>query len=102
MFTVNTDFPNAPGVIIRPDMIYFGNDSFTVILEWPKFSCETYSVATVPEAVYTSFNMSTSVQLLMLYNIQYNVSVTATLCGQRSTANLIIYYGIYSNTGIII
>ena len=59
-------------------MTYFGNDSFTVIQEWQQFSCETYSVATVPEAVRTSFNMSTSVQLVMLYNIQY-VSVTATL-----------------------
>ena len=95
MLTVNTDFPNTPGVVIRPDMIHFGNENFTLTLEWPQFSGETYSVAIVPEAVYTRFTMSTSVQLVMhmLYNIQYNVTITATLCGNRSTANLIIYYG---------
>ena len=92
MFTVNTDFPNTPGVVIRPDINYFGNDNFTLTLEWPQFSGETYSVATVPEAVYTRFTTSTSVQLMMLYNTQYNVTVTATLCGCRSTTNLIIYY----------
>ena len=59
MFTVNTDFPNTPGVVIRPDINYFGNDYFTLTLEWPQFSGETYSVATVPEAIYTRFTTST-------------------------------------------
>ena len=93
-FIVNIDFPNTPEVIIKTDMIHFGNDNFTVTLEWSQFSGETYSVATVPEAVHTSFIGSTSVQLVMLYNTQYNVNVTATLCGHRnSTGNLTIYYG---------
>ena len=75
-------------------MIHFGN--FTVTLEWLQFSGETYNVATVPEAVHTRFTRSTSVQLVMLYNIQYNVSVVATLCGHRSTINFAtIYYGNY-------
>ena len=95
-FTVNTDFPNTPEVIVRPDMIYFGNDNFTVTLEWSQFSGERYIVATVPEAVHTSFTMSTSVQLVMLYNTQYNVSITAILCGHRNaTGKLMIYYGNY-------
>ena len=64
MFAVNTDFPNTTGVVIRPDMIFFGNDSFTLTLEWP--------------------------QLVMLYNVntQYNMTVIATPCGNRSTANI--------------
>ena len=41
MFTVNTDFPNTPGVVIRSDMNYFGNNNFTLTLEWPQFSGET-------------------------------------------------------------
>ena len=90
MFIVTTEFPNTPGVIIRPDMIFFGNDSFTMTLEWPQFSGETYSVATIPEAVHTRFTTSTSVQLVMLYNVntQYNMTVIATPCGNRSTANI--------------
>ena len=75
-------------------MIHFENDDFTVILEWPHFSGETYSVVTIPEAVHTSFTTNTSVQLVMLYNIQYNVNVTATLCGYRNTTNsTMIHYG---------
>ena len=90
MFAVNIDFPNTPGVVIRPDMIFFGNDSFTLTLEWPQFSGETYSGATIPEAVHTRFTTSTSVQLVMLYNVntQYNMTVIATPCGNRSTANI--------------
>ena len=77
-------------------MTKFGNDNITVTLEWSQFSGETYSVATIPEPVNTSFIMSNSVQLVLLYNTQYNLTVTATLhmCGQRNaTTNLMIYYG---------
>jgi hypothetical protein len=76
-------------------MIHFGADNFTVTLEWSQFSGETYSVATVPESVHLISTMSTSVQLVMLYNTQYNVTVTATLCGHRNATNLVIYYGNY-------
>jgi hypothetical protein len=75
-------------------MIRFGTDNFTVTLEWSQFSGETYSVASVPESVHVRFTTNTSVQLVLLYNTQYNVIVTATLCGYRNaTTNLIIYYG---------
>ena len=69
-------------------------DNFTVTLEWSQFSGESYTVATVPEPEHMSFIMSTSrVQLVMLYSTQYNVMVTATLCGHsNATSNLIIYY----------
>ena len=50
----------------------------------------TYSVVTVPEAVHTNVTESTSVQLVMLYNTQYNMNVTTTLCGHRNTT---IHYG---------
>ena len=77
-------------------MIHFGNDAFTVTLEWPQFSGETYSVVTIPgpEAVHKSFTTNTSIQLVMLYNTQYNVSVTATLCGYKNATNFTeVYYG---------
>jgi hypothetical protein len=76
-------------------MTHFGTDSFTVTLEWFQFSGETYSVAIVPESVHLISTMSTSVQLVMLYNTQYNVTVIATLCGHRNATNLVIYYGNY-------
>ena len=92
MFTVNTDIPNGPEVIIRPDMTHFGNNNFTVTLEWPQFSGETYTVVTVPEVVHKSYTGSTNVQLIMLYNTHYNVTVTATLCGHRNATNVYYYY----------
>ena len=74
-------------------MIQFGNDNFTVTLEWSQFSGETYSITTTPEAEHTRFTTNTSVQLVMFYNILYNVNVTATLCGYRNTTNFTLYYG---------
>ena len=76
-------------------MIHFGHDNFTVTLAlWPQFSGETYTVATALEAVHTRFTTNTSVQLVMLYNTQYDINITATLCGCKSAINFTtIHYG---------
>jgi uncharacterized protein YeaC (DUF1315 family) len=74
-------------------MIYFGSDNLTVILEWSQHhDRETYSIAIVPEPLHIGHNTNTSVQLVMLYNTQYNVTVTATLCGHRNATNFTIHY----------
>ena len=73
-------------------MIDFGRDNFTVTLEWPQCNHETYSIAVVPEPLHATIITNTSVQLTMLYNTQYNVNITATLCGSRNTTNITIYY----------
>ena len=92
--SIDADAPNIPEVVLSTNMTKFGNYNVTVTLEWSQFSGETYSVATVPEPVNMSFIMSNSVQLMMLYNTEYNVMVAATLCGHRNaTTNLVIYYG---------
>ena len=78
-------------------MILFGNDTFTVTLEWSQFIGEAYTVVTVPrpEAMHmTTFSGNGSVQLVLLYNTEYNVTVTATLCGHRNASNFTtIHYG---------
>jgi hypothetical protein len=76
-------------------MTHLGTDNFTVSLKWFQFSSETYSVTTVPESVSTSFTGSTSVQLVMLYDTPYNVTITATLCGNRNTTNFTTLYYYY-------
>ena len=75
-------------------MIHFGSDNYTVILEWFQFSGETYTVAATPELLHTDFIANTSVQLVMLYDTQYSVNVTASLCGHRNATNSTIlnYY----------
>ena len=81
-------------------MTNFGNDSVTVTLEWPQFSGETYSIVAVPQPVNMSSIMSTSVQLVLLYNTEYNVTVTANLCGYSNATNIAtIYYGITVHIG---
>ena len=80
-------------IAIRSNQTHFENGNFTVTLEWPQFSGETYSVAAVPEAVHMM--VTGNAQLVMLYNTEYNVTVTATLCGHRSASNFTtIHYGI--------
>ena len=89
---INTDFPNTPEVVIRSDMTSFRNN-FTVTLKWLQYNHETYSIAIVPEPLHTGIITNTSVQVVMLYNTQYNVKVTATLCGYRNATNFTIHYG---------
>jgi hypothetical protein len=68
-------------------MTHFGADNFTVAVEWFQFSGETYSVTTVPQPVSTSFTGNTGVQLVMLYDTPYNVTITTMLCGNRNATN---------------
>ena len=75
-------------------MIRFGNDTFTVTLEWSQFRGETYSAVTVPEAVHMMVTGNGSAQLVMLYNTEYNVTVTTNLCGHRNASSFTtIHYG---------
>ena len=55
------------------------------MLDWAPENGVSYNVTSVPLAG-VAFNGSTSVQLTLLYNTQYNVSILATLCGQSNTA----------------
>ena len=100
-FIANTDFPNAPQVISPYNVtIHFQNNNFTVVLEWSQFSGETYTVATVPEPEHMSFITSTSVQLVLLYDTEYNVTITAMLCGNSNATKFITlsyYYGLSKN-----
>ena len=83
-------------------MTNFGNDNVTVTLELSQHSGETYNVITVPEPIRMNFIASnrSKVQLVLLYNTQYNVTVTATLCGHSNATNFTtIHYGIIVHTG---
>ena len=74
-------------------MVYFESDNFSATLEWPQNNDrETYSIAILPEPLHTGRNMNTSVRLVLLYNTQYNVMVTANLCGNSNATNFTIHY----------
>ena len=65
-------------------MIRYEADNVLVMLDWAPEDGVSYSVTTIPP-VAVVFNASTSVQLVLHYNTQYNVSILATLCGQSDT-----------------
>ena len=67
-------------------------DSVTVILEWVQENGTSYNVSVVPQASIR-FTRSTSIQLTVLYNVLYNVSIVASLCGQNTTGISVLSYG---------
>ena len=82
-----------PEVVPRPDVVYFGGNNFLATLEWSQYNDrETYSTAIVPEPLHIGHNTTTNVWLVLLYNTQYNVTVTANLCGHSNATNFTIHY----------
>ena len=70
----------TPPSVMRSEQ--FRADNVTIILEWSQdnYGTLSYHVSVTPQ-VDIRFTGSTSVQLTVSYNILYNVSVVATLCG---------------------
>lgn len=69
-------------------------DHLTVLLEWMAEKGVIYNVSTETETV--AKNVTTSkfnAQIMVSYNTFYNVSVEATLCGQKNVSTVKIYYG---------
>ena len=69
-------------------MLYFGQDSITVILKWTSEDSVSYNVRVVPE-VDVIFNGTECVQLMLTYNMLYTVSLEATQCGGDATSTTI-------------
>ena len=81
----------------------FSADSVAVDLEWKEESGVTYTTNIIPQAPSTSTG-SSRLQLMLSYNRVYNVTITATLCGQNYGENttLTLSYGEFQNTVAII
>ena len=72
--------PTAPEVIYSE---HLGIDSVAVFLEWTSVNAAAYNiyVSVVPQATIRPVG-NTSAHLTVSYNILYNVSVVASLCGK--------------------
>ena len=75
--------PQPPESITTHVIRYKANDVL-VMLDWALEDGVSYSVTTIPPLAAV-FNTSTSVELVLHYNTQYNTSILATLCGQSDT-----------------
>ena len=62
-----------------------------VSLEWTRVFLATYNIKGVYPQTTVTFN-ETNAQLKVSYNIPYNVSVTASLCGQNVTTDIQLFY----------
>ena len=80
-----------PPVINRINI--FEEDGIVVLLEWMEQSGVAYNVTITPQVpiVWVS---GTSVKVRVDYNINYNLTISATLCGQNGVDNTIkIFFG---------
>ena len=71
----------------------YSADNITVTAEWAKLAGVAYNASVSPPVPMT-YNGSTSLQLLLQYNTEYNLSVvTVALCGDNATTVITLHYG---------
>ena len=95
-------FPDPP-FVGAPRALEFRTNSIVVLIEWIQSRHHrydtTYSVNAIPwDLVHNIITLtsSTSAQLQLSYNTNYNVSIIATLCGQRNATTIVsLYFGEY-------
>ena len=72
----------------------FGLDNITVILQWlNEGGGVSYSASVTPESLAVEMLIGNvtgyaSIELVLLYNTQYNLSIVASLCGVNSTTSI--------------
>ena len=85
--------------MIRHHFEEFGTENVTVTLEWLDLDSRivSYDVSIIPPSISMMWLAgNTSVQLLLLYNTPYYLSVNAILCGQTSETTITrLSYGKY-------
>ena len=76
------------------------NNDITVTLQWTGEAGAVYGVNVSPETSQTeltntmSHNLSVMTNLTISFNIQYNVSIVSSLCGDTTTK--VLKYGKYN------
>ena len=64
----------------------------TVALEWDAKNGVSYIVSVQPE-VLVDYTQTNSAQLSLSYGREYNISVTASLCGRNRSTSSVRRYG---------
>ena len=70
----------------------FRPKDISVTLEWTGTNGVSYSVSADPEVV-VNYTGRSSAQITVSYDIEYNISVVASLCGITTTNFAIIHHG---------
>ena len=69
------------------------SDDVTVTLQWPREPGAVYSVSVSPETPHIKVTnaITITINLIVSYNTQYNVSIVSSLCGVTTTK--VLNYG---------
>ena len=85
------DFQYTPTLRISAE--HYETDTVTVTVEWTQYESVTYTV-TISPLTSTIATGSTSRQVTILYNTEYNFSVEAApVCRPNPTAFILLHYG---------
>ena len=84
---------SGPAPPINNTLEEYTANNITIILEWTGEEDVLYNIGIVPQIPIT-FIGNTSVQLTLLYNTEYNVSVEAALpCQNQASSHIQLLYG---------
>ena len=70
----------------------FQSENAIITLTWAQGDNEFYNINVTPHA-HGQYTESTTVELTLLYNVQYNVSIVAFLCEFNRTDTFEFCYG---------
>ena len=70
----------------------FEANGATVALEWDAKNGVSYIISVQPE-VLVDYTRTNSIRLSLSYGREYNISVTASLCGRNRTTSSVRRYG---------
>ena len=75
----------------------FGADNITVTVEWTQQEGVTYHIIVVPE-IPMNFTGESSIQLILQYNINYNLSVKSVLpCQYQAHSHVQLFYSEFND-----
>jgi hypothetical protein len=76
----------------------FGADNVMVTVEWTQEEDATYQIIIVPQIPMILLTGESSIQLILPYNINYNLSVEATFpCQHQTHSHVLLFYGEFND-----
>ena len=77
-------------------------NNISIIVEWTEEEGVSYNITIIPMVPIT-FTESTSVELIVSYNTEYNVSLEAVaVCRSVAPSHIRLFYGEFSNLSILV
>ena len=77
----------------------FGADNVTVTVEWTQEEGVTYQIIIVPQIpIISTGDLGSSIQLILPYNTNYNLSVKSALpCQHQAQSHVLLFYGKFND-----